>query len=236
MKTTSPGRRAAAYWFLDGLPDILFGTTLLFSGALGLALCIFVRPSYAWPDFLVICAGVLLFSWKGRAFLEFLKSRVTYPRTGYVRPPQDYPDRPLDTEDQIWFGPEPPITLSVNGPPPDENVIHFNARTLWVVFWWCYISLALHPWMPWFPPLLMPALAAALYLCNRRSERPYRWWPVLILALCGPALMLLKAGPRLEPLLLPMLAGAWLVADGASAFARYLRSNPSPQAAEGVRA
>ena len=32
----SPGRRAAAYWFADGLPDIALGTTLLVFGSAGL--------------------------------------------------------------------------------------------------------------------------------------------------------------------------------------------------------
>jgi hypothetical protein len=82
----------------------------------------------------------------------------------------------------------------------------------------------------------MPALAVALYAWNRKSERPYRWWPALILALTGPASLSLDVPPRLEPSLPLLLVGAWLVAQGACTLVGYLRANPLPQSSEGVRA
>ncbi len=228
MPIASPGQRAASYWFVDGLPDIVLGTTLLFFGALGLWWCIHVPKSLPQPDFFFIAAGLTLLIWKGRNVIDFLKSRLTYPRTGYVQPPEDLSE-----------GFRPPSTLiALNlrpGPPPDENVTHFNTRTVMVVFFWCFY-LVQNPWKSWYMLLAMPVLAVALYAWNRRTERPYRWWSALILALTGALLLWLDVPPLVQPLLLPLLAGVWLVAQGACTLVGYLRANPYSRTPEGVRA
>jgi len=227
----SPGQRAASYWFVDGLPDILLGMTLLIFGAAGLWWCIRLPNRGAQLDFFFIAAGVILLIWKERKLLDFLKSRLTYLRTGYVQPPEDVWDYPP------LVRPRALISLSLRpGPPPDENVTHFNTRTVYVLFWWCYLFVGLNPWRRWYTVLVMPVLAVALYAWNRNSEHPYRWWSTLILALTGPALLWVEAPPLLQPLVLPLLAGMWLVAQGACRLAGYLRANPSPRAPEGVRA
>jgi len=59
------GRRAASYWFVDGLPDILLGMTLLIFGGVdsGGYSSVQVRDA---ADFFLIAAGVLLLYWKER--------------------------------------------------------------------------------------------------------------------------------------------------------------------------
>jgi len=229
IQTASPGRRAAAYWFIDGFPDILAGLTLILFGAAGLWWRFHRSKPTAQIDFFFIGAGLLLLLWKGREVLDFLKARVTYPRTGYVQPPED--------REEGFRPPSSPITLSLKpAPPPDENVIHFNSRTVMVVYWWCFLLSALNPWQRWYTPLAMPALAVALYAWNRKSERPYRWWSALILALTGPASLWLDLPPRLAPSLPLLLVGAWLLAQGAITLAGYLRANPMPQSSQGVPA
>ncbi len=226
----SPGKRAASYWFVDGLPDILAGMTLLLFGAVGLWWCIHLSTPAAQPHFFFIAAGLLLLFWKGRAVLDFLKSRVTYPRTGYVRPPDESSVTRLGNPATL-------ITMSLTpGPPPDENVTHFNTRTVYVVFLWCFLCSGLDPWKRWYTAFAMVTLAATLYLWNRRSERPYSWWSALILALTGPALLWVDIAPRLQSLLLPLLAGVWLTTQGLFTLVHYLRVNPYPRAPEGVRA
>jgi hypothetical protein len=110
----SPGRRAASYWFADGLPDIVFRMTLLVFGAAGLWWRVHLSKPTAQFDFFFISAGSLLLLWKGREILDSLKARVTYPRTGYVQPPEDLSE---------GIPPSAPITMSLRpAPPPDENV------------------------------------------------------------------------------------------------------------------
>jgi hypothetical protein len=82
----------------------------------------------------------------------------------------------------------------------------------------------------------MPALAATLYAMNRNSERPYRWWSALILALTGPVFLWVEPPFLLQPLLPLLLAGVWLMAQGWCALAGYMRANPYPRTPEGVRA
>jgi len=231
VSTTSPGRRAASYWFIDGLPDLVLGATLLVFGAAGLWWCLRGPEPAARLrlDFFCIAVGVLLNLGSERELLGFLKSRLTYPRTGYVQPPEEVPERLIGQ-------PGPPIALSLRpGPPPNENVTQFQTRTVMVVFFWCFF-LGQTPWRSWYTLLGMPALAVALYAWNRKSERPFRWWSALTLALTGPALLWLNVSPLLQPLLMPLLAGLWLVAQGACALVRYLRANPYPRVSEGGRA
>jgi hypothetical protein len=223
MKDNSPGRRAAAYWFVDGLPDILFGTTLLIFGAAGVLWQIYAPHPWVY-DLWLMLVGFGLFYWKERAVLDFLKSHVTYPRTGYTQPPDEAPPPSVITS----------LSLRPTAP-PDENVTHFTKRTVMMFWYILYMSFSKDP-PRWLAPLLMVALAITLYSANRNSERPFRWWSTLILALTG--LVFLWGGlPRhIQPMLSMLLAGAWLLAHGVCTLLGYLRANPYPRAAEGVRA
>jgi len=179
---------------------------------------------------LFVGAGLVLLLVKGREILDAVKSRLTYPRTGYVLPPEDAWDPPLGHTGALLSLPLRPA------PPPDENVTHYNTRTIYVVFIWCLLYAGLNPWKPLYSPLATVALGIALYAWNRQSERPYRWWSALILALTGLALLWLDVPLRIQPLLLPLLAGAWLVAQGACTLAGYVRANPHPRVPAGARA
>ena len=230
-QTASYGRRAAAYWFVDGLPEILLGLVLVVFGALAMLWRIGGPGQLRRFDFAVFFAGIILYGSLGRRFLDFLKLRFTYPRTGYVQPP----------EEDEWRV-ETMTTLDLRHRPPSrENVTSFHLRTelpiVFVAFLWS------SDWSSggseigrWYAPLATIALAAALYGLNRRSEHPYRWWPALILALVGLAFLWVDVpGPLRHPLPL-LLAGLWLAVQGAYTLLHYLRANPQPQRAEGVKA
>jgi hypothetical protein len=203
--------------------------TLLIFGAAGLECCVHLAKAPLYPEFLFISIGLILLFWKERPILDFLKSRLTYPRTGYVQPPKD-------RQEPLWGGTSTPIALSLRpGMPPDENVTHFQTRTMMVILLWCYF-LTQNQWERGYTLLAMPVLAAALYVGNRKSERRFRWWSALLLALTGPLLLWIGVPLHLQPLLLPLLAGLWLVAEGGFRLAVYLRANPHPRASEGVPA
>lgn len=84
----SPGRRAAAYWFVDGLSEIAFGLVMLIYGVFATVTGGLDRLNW-WMFCGVIVGLVLLFGMyiKHRRILDYLKARITYPRTGYARPP-----------------------------------------------------------------------------------------------------------------------------------------------------
>jgi hypothetical protein len=220
----SPGRRAASYWFIDGLPDLVSGLALILCGIAGLLWRMYAPSSWNRYYFVPVGLGFIAVFWNSRAILEFLKSRVTYPRTGYAQPPDESP------------APRPLITLSLNPRRPvDDNVAYSRTWAVMVIWWYCIFSLDA-PLERWAAPVVMPLLAATLYAVNRKSESPYQWWSALILALTGPVLLWVDLPPLLRPLAPLLLAGAWLAAQGACTFVGYLRANPCPQATEGVRA
>src|SRR5258708_2886178 len=84
--TVSYGRRAASYWFVDGLPEILFGLALVIFAALAFLWRVYAPKPWSESDWMIVYAGLLLYLFLERGVLDFLKSRVTDPRTGYVRP------------------------------------------------------------------------------------------------------------------------------------------------------
>jgi hypothetical protein len=221
----SPGRRAASYWFVDGLPDVTFGLALILFGTAGLLWRMYAPHSWSKYYFVPIAGGFILLFWKSREILDFLKSHVTYPRTGYAQPPDDSPAR--ETLISLSLAPRLPV---------NENVTYFNTWSVTVIWWFFFLSFNDEPFGRWAAPVVMPVLAATLYALNRRSERPFRWWSALILALTGPVFLWVHQPPLLQPLLPLLLAGAWLAAQGACTLASYIRANPYPQASEGLRA
>src|ERR1700683_1965993 len=80
-------QRSWAYWFADGLPYLIAGAACLL---IGLALLgAQARPRKPLVIVLVAVAlvlyGVVFFRMK--QVIEWLKSRITYPRTGYTATP-----------------------------------------------------------------------------------------------------------------------------------------------------
>jgi hypothetical protein len=219
MKDESSGRRAAAYWFIDGLPDIVFGMSLMLIATAGIVWRI-LAPHAIVYDLLLTGGGIGLFYWKGRAVLDVLKSRLTYPRTGYVQPPKEV-DRAC--------------------PPRGENVTYYLSRTGMKIFVAFCISFSPRHPGGWSEPVVMLAPALALYVQNRRSERPYLWWWTLILALTGLLFPLLNVPALLQSMVMYLLAGGWLLALGVWTLIHYLRANPANPASvnrapEGLRA
>jgi hypothetical protein len=91
----------------------------------------------------------------------------------------------------------------------------------------------------WLLPLAMPTLAVTLYVANRIyriSDHPYPWWSVLFLALTGAPFLWINVPATLQLTLPFLLVGVWLLAQGVYALFEYLRANPYPRTAEGVRA
>lgn len=200
MIDQSPGRRAAAYWFSDGLPDIFFGSILIvFAGA---AMLWQSLSPHRWIyDLLLITAGYALHYATERRVLVYLKSRTTWQRTGYVQPPEESLVRPEFT------------TLSLASPPQNENVSHFARRTVQVVFFVLYCLFNAAP-PRWLGPAAMSGLALALYFVNRKTEHPFRAWWAVGFAVSGLILLRVPIAPQDQALVCYLIAGGWLVVHG----------------------
>jgi hypothetical protein len=215
----SPGRRAAAYWFVDGLPEVAFGLTMFLFG-LWMVWTIEQDRKNWWILVGGLVATLLFLSMflMHRRVLDFLKARVTYPRTGYVRPPTDFPSK-ADSLDKI-------LTLGM-AHQVDENTSSFRGHTvyLFVIGFVCVQFLNAR----WAIPMVMTAIAAGLYFWNRDDVRPYSWRAVFPIALAG----FIAAGFDLKPearWYVPMvIGGAWLLGIGTWTLIRYLRTHPKPK-------
>ena len=216
VQMDTAGRRAAAYWFIDGLPEIFFGILYLVWGCIGLVWGFYLKNPWIGWSMVVVALAFLPLWWKAPAILDYFKARLTYPRTGYVRPPADMPDGRI-------------ITLGLASPPIDSNVTSFRLRTAWAFL----VASVLVPADPsaarWTVPALMALVAVAVYVWNRREPHPYSWQSALAIALAG----LLSAGVdvpldgrRYIPLL---IGGLWLLAQGVPTLVRYLRTYPAPK-------
>jgi hypothetical protein len=218
VQSEAAGRRAAAYWFIDGLPEILFGIVYVVWGSIGLAWRF--HPSNRWMLAAYAVAGLAFFLlwYKDRVILDCLKARLTYPRTGYVRPPEEpVPGSRLEV-----------VTLGT-APPFDWNVTCFRVRTALVFF----VSSAFVDcplWAGrWSVPIVMLVVAVGVFVWNRREPHPYSWQSALAIALAGllsAGLEVPLDGRRYIPLL---IGGLWLLAQGVTTLVRYLRTYPAPK-------
>jgi hypothetical protein len=77
---------------------------------------------YKWAT-IAAAVGFLVLFVRDRRILDWMKARLTYPRTGYVRPPGETGPQPYDVL----------ITLN-DATPADENVTSFRMRGVWTFF------------------------------------------------------------------------------------------------------
>lgn len=215
----TPSRRAAAYWFIDGLPEIVTGIGFIVLG--GSTLWIERFQPHLWSVRAAFLAlGLLSFFLVfdcGRSVSLFLKSRLTFPRTGYVRPPSDW--------EQVSHQ-ETVISLGLSGQQrlPDQNVTRFRSSTIAVVIWGNFLAGVIA--RPIGVPIAMSAVAVLLYVLHRDSERPYHWASVLLLPAAGMGAMYLDMGQNANAWSVVFIAGAWLSAQGAWRLAGYVRRHP----------
>lgn len=207
------GRRAAAYWFIDGLPEIFFGILYLVLGSAGLVWGFYLRnPRMRWWMVAAVLAFWLLF-WKERKILDYFKARLTYPRTGYAMTPEER---------------APQVLVTLFTPPPlNSNVTSFRQRTANIFF----LAGVLVPAdaARWAIPAFMAVVAVQVYFWNRREAHPYSWQSVLALPLAGLLSAAVEVPPRSRMFIPMLIGGVWLLAHGIPALVRYLRTYPVPK-------
>jgi len=82
-------QRTKRYWYIDGLPDIVFGCIFLLL-ALYFYFKIILSPDSTLSNMLTVSFVLLVVGcgWFGGKIINYLKERLTYPRTGYVSYPK----------------------------------------------------------------------------------------------------------------------------------------------------
>jgi hypothetical protein len=209
----TPGQRAAAYWFVDGLPELVFGLVFLLIGIVPFAVAWLHLRSPKPVLVSLLMVFLILFIWD-RRILGWFKARVTYPRTGYVHPPADPTAPPQDFT----------CLTDPSLPHDNENVTWFRNRTVLAIFTG-FNFFQLFPG-PWAPSIIIVATAAVLYALNRRLEHPYSLWSVALLAAAGLVVHWLPFPPEARQFLPLLTGGGWLFIRGLWTLVRYLRANP----------
>lgn len=226
-------RRAWSYWFVDGLSNLLTG-----------ALCQLLAGAFLWIAFhphtrsplIIGAAGLVLVVYfavffRLRQTLEWLKSRITYPRTGYTAAPSF-------TEDTN-AGRQPGLTmLALSSVGESETVqrvkedLDVKRRT------WFFVAVLAAEIIStvlirndWICGVAGVAMGVGIWLVTRNDER-MSWVVALGLPFAGIYMFIF---PTSRPRVMRagfFLAGTGLVLlfMGAIALVRYLRSNPVARA------
>ncbi|HEY2393434.1 MAG TPA: hypothetical protein VGK22_19835 [Candidatus Angelobacter sp.] len=214
-------RRARDYWDIDGLPALVAGTVAFCWGVLTLSGS---RHLPIWANVLFIALWFfgLFLLWKRKVALEWLKSRITYPRTGYVAPPEADPK------------PDPYKMISIISEPPVEPVV-VKASTKALEFadfpFALLIMLLLTDigWPVsvnrWLVPLA--CLWTALLFWRRNRKDP-PWFEIAAAVIAGFANAILQVKVDRFGILL-LVFGVTGMIKGTTLLVRYLRQHPAPQ-------
>lgn len=223
-QTYTPGRRAAAFWFSDGLVEIVFGLLIVSWAAWGILAGSLWMPRWVlWGTWLLLYGFFYSCLMGYPKIIDFLKSRITYPRAGYAQPPAE----PLPDQDLLhdMFGripPDPLITLRT-ARSPGENISKFRVHTLVLIFVAHVIGIIGHAWPDThILAILMPGFALLLFLLNCREAHPYPWHSVIPVALAGLLPIFVKFFSAIA-MVFPMLVfGLWMLLRGLWILMRFL--------------
>lgn len=225
--------RAWQYWFLDGFTHLLLGLALL-----SMSMCILFPPrprafgQFAlWAALLGLYIALMLCQ---RPILEWLKLKITYPRTGYVQPPDGAMSRATGM-----------VELGLEG--ADERraeaerlAVDQRKRLLLAGSLAAAGSLAMILIENrWVPAVISVLLASAMWVLRKRER--ISWIVIAGLPVLGVFLSISiapsdwhGAGAAHPPHRLAWLIAGWgalFMLEGAIALAQYLLQNPSSKVA-----
>jgi hypothetical protein len=217
--TLEASQRAWRYWFADGFTNLLVGT-----GILLMSYCLLdpprwppkLLPMFIWALALFLYVSSMI---RHRQIVEWLKARMTYPRTGYVQPPQDCPEG------------IPALSLRGVSRSPEAARLHSSRRnTTYLMLGLTIVAavamIAIHQRWVWTAAGLIIGLAMAI------ARRQYRmtWIVPVGFPIVGLLTTLYVTSRQKAPAVFLVGWGVLFVLDGGTALTRYLLQNPAPKA------
>ena len=201
-------RRTQRYWYVDGLAEITVGLLFLVLSVYFLVQSriktVSLNPILANLGLLVV---ILLVLWLFRYALHAVKTRLTYPRTGYVA----YPSKQKNLRWQRY------------------------GITAWlIVVCISLVALTLYSHStPSWAPLLMGTVAGLTVLALSYRFRLLRFtYLACTLVLIGAVVSLLNPGETLAIVLASTADGICFIISGGVTLVRYLRSTQSSTVAD----
>jgi len=216
-------RRARDYWDIDGLPALLAGAATVSFGVLFLPTDNHL-PRWWGTGLTLGVFAVYSFAESKRA-LEWLKSRITYPRTGYVPPPQAGPDAERDpyTIISIMKEPEAQELLAPLEGRASRRAFEFSDFPIFtlLLLWWFF---SFNSWIA-----SLSCLATALWFWWKNKEDP-PWFEIAGAAIAGLLSAILSVSDGRRFCIVLIVFGASGMVKGATLLVRYLRQHPAPRA------
>ena len=215
-------RRARDYWDIDGLPALLAGTATVSYGVLWLPTDNHL-PRW-WGVALVLGLFALLLLSESKRALEWLKSRITYPRTGYVAPPKAGPDAECHSSTIISIMKEPEVQelLAPAEGRASRRAFEFSDFPFSLLLLWWFFSF--NSWIA-----SLSCLATALWFWWRNKKDP-PWFEIAGAAIAGLLSAILSVSDGRRFCIVLIVFGASSMVKGATLLIRYLRQHPAPQA------
>jgi hypothetical protein len=221
-------RRSWTYWFDDGLPNLVAGVACMLIGFALLGAQ--ARPRNP----LVIALAALAFVLYGVVFfrmkqvIEWLKARITYPRTGYTATPYfaDHQDAlPVDLTMLTMNGADAKRALEI-GRLHDDRA---HRALLVAVLTALGLGVAWYVENRWLCLAAGVVAALAIWLVAQKNARVL-WIEVVAFPFVGYWLLVLHMG-RVDRIALFVVGGGLsLVCLGGVRLSQYLRRNPAPRA------
>jgi len=212
-------RRARDYWDIDGLPALLAGAYTVLVGL------IWLPTDRPWPGAVfVLWLGAWVFVAEIKGTLEWLKSRITYPRTGYVAPPKAGPDAERDPYTIISIMKEPgaqELLAPLEGR-ASRRAFEFSDFPFSLLLLWWFFSF--NSWIA-----SLSCLATALWFWWKNKKDP-PWFEIAGAAIAGLLSAILTVSDRRRLCIVLIVFGASSMVKGATLLIRYLRQHPAPQA------
>ncbi len=229
-------QRAQQHWVEDGLPSIAAGV-----GGLVLAFFMLYQKNGHSPFKIVLLLSALTLYWAisqhQTEIVDWLKTRLSYPRTGYLRPPYMPEDKSLPLDFKM---------LSMQGvdTTQPEEIKRARARSMWrfltslslILAAFVIIAYFHSPWIdsPWLYFAVSLSLVAMLRVLALIEHRRLSWIVLTGFLLVGFSMSFLQR----EGIVGPNQFGYFLIGislvtilSGAISLIRFLLRNPRPPAA-----
>ena len=220
-------QRAWQYWFVDGFTHLLLGLALL-----SMSICELFPPRPRafwqlglWATLLGLYMAFML--WQ-RQILEWLKTKVTYPRTGYVQSPFD-----------AMSGSAGMVELGLEGSDErraeaeqlaaDQRKRLLLSASLAVPGSFAMLLIE----NLWAPTVVSVLLASALWALRKHEK--VSWITIVGLPVLGICLTIVVTPGAYPPHRMAWLIAGWgalFVLEGAIALTRYLVQNPGSRVAK----
>ncbi|HEX8881346.1 MAG TPA: hypothetical protein VF749_15010 [Candidatus Acidoferrum sp.] len=222
-------QQAWQYWFEDGLTHLLLGIAIL-----SISICTLYPPRprafwqlAIWAAMLTLYTALML---RQRQILEWLKTKITYPRTGYVQSPFDVTDLAA-SPNMIELG----LTAADERRAEARRLLVAQRRQVSLAAALAVAgSLALLLIESRWAYTVIGVLFALALWALRRNEK-VSWIAIVGLPILGTCMTVFSVPGSYPPNRVAWFMAGWgglFVLDGTIALTRYLLRNPMSKVAE----